>query len=141
MKFLLLFFLVLVLLISPNFIAQETPNLPTIVQGDAIINGKLAPAGTLVSAKVGDEILKEYTLTESGKYVLTISSDEFNNDDVNLYVNNILTTQTVTLESGQIVDADLNIKVKVGLSKTIIAIILGFLILLIAIIFVVKKKK
>lgn len=141
MKQILPFFLFLILLISPSLIiAQETPSLPIIIQGEVMINGKLAPAGTLISAKVNNEIIKEYTLTELGKYILTISNEEFEGEDMNIYVNDVLTNQTITLESGQIVDADLNIEVNTETPKLFIIILSLILILLLAIIIIIKKK-
>ena len=71
MKQILLFFLFLILLISPSLItAQETPSLPTIVQGEVMINGKLAPAGTLISAKVDNEVIKEFIHSNKFKSLL-----------------------------------------------------------------------
>jgi hypothetical protein len=121
-------------------IAQETPGLPMIIQGDIMINGDSAPTGTLVSAKINNEVIKEYTLTEPRKYILTISNEEFEGENMDIYVNDVLTNQTITLESGQIVDADLNIEVKTETSKLFIIILSLILILLLVIIIVIKKN-
>jgi len=134
-QIIVLFFLVL--FVSSFVMAQETPSLPTIIQGEVMINNKPAPAGTLVSAKINNEIIKEYTLTEPGNYALTISNEE---GSINIYVNDVATNQTVNLESGKIIDADLNVKIKTGISK-LFFIITPLLILLIVLIIVVKRKK
>lgn len=118
-------------------VAQEVPSLPTIIQGKVMINDKFAPASTLVSAKNNDEVVKEYTLRETGDYVLTISG---NVENVSLYVNNIATNQTINLEPGKIIDANLNVEIKTGISKLFL-IIFPVLILLITLIIVIKRKK
>jgi len=131
----IIFLFFLVLFVSSFVIAQETPSLPTIIQGKVMINDKLAPASTLVSAKNNGEVVKEYTLTESGNYALTISNGE---GSINIYVNDVATNQTVNLEPGKIIEIDLNVEIKTGISKLLFIIPL-VLVLLVLLIIKIKK--
>lgn len=136
MRFSLLLILFLICFTSLVY-AQDIPGLPTIIQGEVRINDKLAPAGTLISAKVDNVTIKEYTLTEEGKYILTIS--DFEGKDISLYVDNIFTSQTFKFESGKIVETNLNIeKAK---SKWFYWFIPLILILVILLVSSLKRKK
>lgn len=138
MKFFPLLILTLICLTSLVY-AVEMPGLPTIIQGQVFINEKLAPAGTLVSAKIENITIKEYTLTEEGSYILTIASSEGEGKQIFLYVDNVLTNQSFTFTSGNIVEANLNIeKTKSNLIYWIILIILILVILLVV---SLKRKK
>ena len=64
MKFFPLLILTLICFTSLVY-AADMPGLPTIIQGQVSINEKLAPTGTLVSAKIDNFTIKEYQCKRS----------------------------------------------------------------------------
>ena len=120
-------------LFSSFVFAQEVPGLPMIIQGEVMINNQIAPENTLVTAMVGDEVVREFTLIENGNYILTLSSID---GQVDFYVNNIFTNQSINFESGKVIDLDLNVNVK---HLNIIYWIFGIILVLVIIFFLISK--
>lgn len=68
--------------------AEEIPPFPVQVWGTVTIYGDPAPAGSIITAKIGDKVLQSFILSEEGqmgeggtfgdKFVLTGSSDDVN---------------------------------------------------------------
>jgi len=131
MKFFPIFILTLICFTSLVY-AADMPGLPMVIQGQATINEKLAPAGTLISVKIDEEVIKEYTLTQEGDYILTISPSQ---GTLELYINNLFTNKTIEFESGKIEKIDLNLETKkdswfywlVGIIVTLILFFVFFL--------------
>jgi len=69
--------------------AEEIPPFPVQVWGTVTINGDTAPAGSIITAKIGDKVLQSFIISEAGKmgeggtfgdkFVLTAASDDVNN--------------------------------------------------------------
>ena len=99
-----LFFLFFHIFLIPAF-AKEAPLLPMIVEGRIIINGKLAPAGTLITANIDGTTRAHYTLLEEGNYLLTIPGNRTDEGKIIFfYVNGINTNKTLRWKSGNITE-------------------------------------
>jgi hypothetical protein len=136
MKFFPLLILTLICFTSLVY-AADMPELPMVIQGKAMINEELAEPGTLVSAKLDGEVIKEYTLTQEGDYILTIPNAS---GILELYIDNIFANKTIEFQSGSIEEINLNVQ-KEKSSWIYWILILIILILVILLIATLKSKK
>jgi len=136
------------MLIASVFAQESIPNIPQIpmfVQGTIYINNKLAPKGTLVDAKIDDEIKASFIIGEQGKFELPLSGDSKDSGkQITVYVNQALTNTTITWRSGDIID---NLTIYTTQKRSLnnvlwlVAIIFLLLLLFIIVYFLLRKKR
>jgi len=127
-KHILFLFLVFTLLFF-NFVSA-IPELPMIVNGEVYINDKPAKIGTEIKATLGEDVVSEFEVTERGKFNLLLQKLD-KSDEVEFFVNDIYTNQSVIYQSGDF--KQLTLKVEKSylvyyFSGVIILLIIGFVI-------------
>lgn len=79
--------IILVLTFMDNATGSAAPpDIPMVVSGNVSINGQPAPAGTVINAVVGEEIINSTTISQPGKYAIMVV---YKQGTVELYVNNV----------------------------------------------------
>ncbi|MHC1635959.1 MAG: hypothetical protein ACXQTS_04995 [Candidatus Methanospirareceae archaeon] len=75
--------------------------MPCIVEGNVTINGEVAPVGTVITAKIDDEVRGTFEVIEAGKYFILIGGDtEDVGKTITFFVNNIMAKETVKWRPG-----------------------------------------
>lgn len=102
--------------------AEEPPSLPVMLYGNVKIDGNPAPAGTIITAKIGTDPAGATNVLTAGTYGdkandrLPVSAND--GDNVDFYINGIKATPSVTFvynsnDAGKLIRVDL-----VAISKT-----------------------
>lgn len=109
-----LFFLFFFIIFAEIAIAQP-PLIPFTVKGSVYIDGNPAPVGTVITAKIGDEEVSEFNITNEGLYAIGIGvTPENQGETAKLYVNGIETESSVVLKSGEVETVDLFVSTPLG---------------------------
>jgi hypothetical protein len=124
----LLAILALVTLLLPAaLVAQEPPPMPLLFQGTVSIDGEPAPVGTNISAEIGGgEVAGPESITEAGRYAISIEPDDNTGKIVVFKVNGVVAGQHEYVDPMETptVELDLSVATSGGLSTAwIIAII------------------
>jgi len=79
----------------------QMPMPPPIVMGNVTINGEDAPIGTVITAKVDEEVRETFVTEAVGKYSFSVngSSEEDTGKNISLYVNDVRAGQAVEWKS------------------------------------------
>ncbi|MFH1439601.1 MAG: hypothetical protein ABIG89_03480 [Candidatus Woesearchaeota archaeon] len=116
MKYLKLFYLLLLLLVVVFVQANEFPQIPMSVLGTVYVNDNPAELGTLIEAKIDDEVRGSLKLAnEDGRFAFPIEG-EFEDDSklITFYVRGEKLDQTETWKSGKIIE-DFNLNIQMNL--------------------------
>lgn len=91
---------------QPVMAIEPQPSVPVMVDGTVMIGGETAPEGTVVSAVLDGECVAEHTVSEDGKYLLTIPG-ESSGESVALLVNGVDAQKLDIKDSSEPVSLDL----------------------------------
>ncbi len=106
MKFLPIFFLLLIISLS---LTSAIPELPMIISGHATINDKVAKSGTEISAKIGDEEIVNTEVADNGSFDLILQKLSAG-QEVEFYVDGIYSNQSVLYKSGDFEQLSLKVE-------------------------------
>lgn len=123
------------------YASAQLPSLPHTIRGSVYIDGSPAPLGTMITAKIGDETVSEFNITNQGLYAIGIETSVANQGEVvKLYVNGIDANASVVLKSGEIETVDLSV-VPPSADDIWLWLIAALLIVVIIIIIVKYRRK
>ncbi len=92
------------------FLAQNTSALNMLVYGNVRVDGRLAPAGTAISARILDFEVGNCTVVEGGIYGILISTSEGEYTPIDFYSGNSRAIQVVTFTPKRVIMIDLDFK-------------------------------
>jgi len=99
------------------------PILPSAFYGNSTIDGKPAPVGTVITAKMDDKPCGNITVAEAGKYggpggfdpkLVVVGTAEDENKIISFYVDGATAGETVLWNSGGVKRLDLSVKKAAG---------------------------
>lgn len=100
--------------------AEEIPPFPVQVWGTVTIYGDPAPAGSIITAKIGDKVLQSFILSEEGKmgeggtfgdkFVLTGTSDDVNKV-ISFWMGTTQATETIIFSPGEVYELSLTFEI------------------------------
>jgi hypothetical protein len=106
----IVFFTTLIFLLVVVTTVSAMPLTPMSIDGSVTIDGKTAPEGTVITAKMNGVQVDKYVVQSDGKYMLTIEGEyEDIGKTIEFFVNGIDTDNIEKWESGSIVTTDLAI--------------------------------
>ena len=84
-------------------LAQLPPSMPMIVSGNVTVSGEPAPVGTVITAKIGDRTVSNFTVVHEGVYVLTVQgTGEDIGKPIRFYVDGLQARETLVFEPGEV---------------------------------------
>jgi len=107
-------------LMTPSLLVSADITLPEEFYGDIIINGRAAPAGTVIVAKIGGAERGSFATTEVGKYggsgtfdsrLVVAGEDDETGETITFWINGERTNQTAAYEPGQSQNLDLSVEI------------------------------
>ena len=91
-------------------IPSGMPPLPLIVKGAVKIKGEDAPVGTVITAKIDDQLAGNINVKNAGQFAIAVTGQEGDEGKVvKFYINNIEADQTTIWESGKVEILNLSI--------------------------------
>jgi hypothetical protein len=88
----------------------QIPSLPQTIKGSVHIDGNPAPAGTEITAKIGEEIAGEFNVTNPGLYAIGIERPEADRGrTVKIYVNGMDANASLAFTPGELETIDLSV--------------------------------
>lgn len=110
-----LFCLIFLFFVFAADAGAQLPSIPHTVKGGVYIDGNPAPVGSTITAKLGNETVSEFNITNEGLYAIGIGvTPENQGETAKLYVNGIETEASVVLKSGEVETVDLFVSTPLG---------------------------